>query len=460
MNKYRFSLNQGDKYFNIPIEVKFDTLGRNDLINEYKDEVLEQIINPIEDFEVTRYAHKTWIQNNQPKSSINYKFHFFDRSGDMSSISSVNSSVWVNDYVFTDNPNFTGTCFNDADIYYNTNSFKRSFFKLDLYDTKESETQQIYATIIIPTQQGTTRNSSTTPYTGSGPINGPTIPDIMPGDGDFGLSVIPERQNFVYAELMSFSDSYKATFTSCDSYILELYLEVGMYLNEMLPSIMAGNSFSINWQNTICYEFTSIDTLTLIPDPPLYTYIDDINDFQTNDCGCLPPASNSPTPTPSSTPPQPSNTPSPTPTPTPPNSPGTGGDVNPNSGGIGNPETSSLTTAPPNVKIKKPNFILDYLGDKEGYFIYWLKNPNYINIDTFYMSAKFFNAKTGQFIRMMNKRQNTLTKRFTFDKSKYFYYKVMLDYDNYEYEIRDTETDQRVGTDIYEIKWYEYVNPS
>jgi len=143
-----------------------------------------------------------------------------------------------------------------------------------------------------------------------------------------------------------------------------------------------------------------------------------------------------------------------------PDSPGTGGEVNPNPGGIGEPEVPSLTTAPPNVQIKKPNFILDYLGDKEGYFIYWLKNPNYINIDTFYMSAKFFNAKTGQFVRMMNKKQNSLTKRFTFDKSKYFYYKVMLDYDNYEYEIRNTETDQRVGTDIYEINWYEYVNPS
>ena len=57
------------------------------------------------------------------------------------------------------NPNFTGTCFNEAEIYYNANSFKRSFFKLDLYDTIDSETQQIYLTIIIPTQQGKTRLS-------------------------------------------------------------------------------------------------------------------------------------------------------------------------------------------------------------------------------------------------------------------------------------------------------------
>ena len=457
MNKYRFSINQNDKYFNIPIEVKFDTLGRNDLIDEYQEKVLEQVINPIEDFEVTRYAHKTWTQNNQPKSSINYKFHFFDRSGDMSSISSINSSVWVNDYVFTDNPNFTGTSFNDADIYYNANSFKRSFFKLDLYDTKDSETQQIYATIIIPTQQGTTRNSSTTPYTASGPINGPTLPEIVPDGGDFGLSLLDNSENLTTDtdELTTFYDSYLSTFTNCDGFNITKYIALEVYVDMEYPNT--------NYKITIggiCYNLTNIDNGLLIINPPLTDYISSINHLSVGTCGCPPPPSNTPTPTPSNTPPLPSTTPSPTPTPSPPNSPGVGGDVNPNPGGIGNPEVPSLTTAPPNVKIKKPNFILDYLGDKEGYFIYWLKNPNYINIDTFYMSAKFFNAKTGQFIRMMNKRQNLLTKRFTFDKSKYFYYKVMLDYDNYEYEIRNTETDQRVGIDIYEINWYEYVNPS
>jgi len=457
VNKYRFSINQNDKYFNIPIEVKFDTLGRNDLIDEYQEKVLEQVINPIEDFEVTRYAHKTWTQNNQPKSSINYKFHFFDRSGDMSSISSINSSVWVNDYVFTDNPNFTGTSFNDADIYYNANSFKRSFFKLDLYDTKDSETQQIYATIIIPTQQGTTRNSSTTPYTASGPINGPTLPEIVPDGGDFGLSLLDNSENLTTDtdELTTFYDSYLSTFTNCDGFNITKYIALEVYVDMEYPNT--------NYKITIggiCYNLTNIDNGLLIINPPLTDYISSINHLSVGTCGCPPPPSNTPTPTPSNTPPLPSTTPSPTPTPSPPNSPGVGGDVNPNPGGIGNPEVPSLTTAPPNVKIKKPNFILDYLGDKEGYFIYWLKNPNYINIDTFYMSAKFFNAKTGQFIRMMNKRQNLLTKRFTFDKSKYFYYKVMLDYDNYEYEIRNTETDQRVGIDIYEINWYEYVNPS
>ena len=42
------------------------------------------------------------------------------------------------------------------------------------------------------------------------------------------------------------------------------------------------------------------------------------------------------------------------------------------------------------VKINKPKFILDYVGDKEGFFLYWLKKRNFLDIKRFYMTAKFF----------------------------------------------------------------------
>ena len=121
------------------------------------------------------------------------------------------------------------------------------------------------------------------------------------------------------------------------------------------------------------------------------------------------------------------------------------------------------------VNVKKPKFKLDYTGaDKEGFFIYWLKERDYININEFYMTAKFFNGKTGQFIRMMNEPQSIFNgnDKFNFDKSQYFYYKVVLDYNNYEYEIYKElpQTNQppsllRVGNVSNPIKWYEYVNP-
>lgn len=461
MNKYRFNIKQNDRYLNIPIEIKTDMLGRDDLVDKYEEEVLQEVINPIEDFEVTRYAHKDWIKNNESQSSIEYEFYFYNRNTDIVNETSTSTSIYVNDYKFTENPNFSGECFTDAEIYYGVNSFKRSFFKLDLYDTADSETQQLYLSIIIPTQQGKTRSSDTDPIVSNPFVNGPTqSEDAPPGGYGSGLREIVEddNQSLEIDSNMIFNDSYKATFTSCNSFTIERYLEINMYLDDIQP---INNNVSINFQGT-CYELTSVDTQVVVEDPPLTEYIDSFNQFDIGDCGCIPP---SPTPTISTSPiiPQPSwpagPTPSVTPTPTiSPQTEGSGGDINDNPQGMGQGETSSPIVAPPNVQIRKPNFLLDFIGDKEGYFIYWLKNPNYINIDTFYMGAKFFNAKTGQFSRFLNKRQTSLSERFTFDKSKLFYYKVQLDTDNYVYEILNMETNQRVGTNA-EIKWYEYMNP-
>ena len=121
------------------------------------------------------------------------------------------------------------------------------------------------------------------------------------------------------------------------------------------------------------------------------------------------------------------------------------------------------------VSIKKPEFVLDYVGDKEGFFIYWLKKRNFLNINTFYMSAKFFNAKTGQFTTMMtgkgtnpleltNGPQALITgNKYGFDNTQFFYYTVKLDYPTQTYQVYNTYG-QRLGTNL-PIKWYEYVNP-
>ncbi len=124
--------------------------------------------------------------------------------------------------------------------------------------------------------------------------------------------------------------------------------------------------------------------------------------------------------------------------------------------------TASTSPYTPDVLIKKPKFKLDYVGDKEGFFIYWLRNRKYVDIDTFYMTAKFFDAKIGVFVKMMNKPQSSLpigSSRFTFSGSTYFYNKVVLDYDTKNYEVFDILSGLRIGTNsINSIKWYEYVN--
>ena len=120
--------------------------------------------------------------------------------------------------------------------------------------------------------------------------------------------------------------------------------------------------------------------------------------------------------------------------------------------------------------IKKPKFVLDYIGDKDGFFIYWLKKRTFLNIDTFYMSAKFYDAKVGQFKTMMTGRDsnpldltngpqyNLVGNKYAFDNTQYFYYTVKLNYRTLAYEVLNTYG-QRLGTNI-PIKWYEYVNPT
>jgi hypothetical protein len=121
--------------------------------------------------------------------------------------------------------------------------------------------------------------------------------------------------------------------------------------------------------------------------------------------------------------------------------------------------TSAVLNNTTPVTIKKPKYTLDYIGDKEGFFIYWLKKRDFLNINTFYMTAKFFDANTGQFIKMMRVKQSNLGGGTSFPPEEYFYYKVDLDYLTQTFKVFDFPTGNRVGGITNPIKWYEYVNP-
>ena len=79
------------------------------------------------------------------------------------------------------------------------------------------------------------------------------------------------------------------------------------------------------------------------------------------------------------------------------------------------------------------------------------------------MTAKFFDAKQGVFVKMMNRPQSTLSgvNKFNFNQSLYYYYKVILDYSDFTYRIFDinTGTDVLVGDSNNPINWYEFINP-
>lgn len=114
------------------------------------------------------------------------------------------------------------------------------------------------------------------------------------------------------------------------------------------------------------------------------------------------------------------------------------------------------------VNVNSPKFSLDYIGDIEGFFIYWLRNTKFLNISTFYVSAKFFNGKTGQFVKLVNTPQALIsgTNKFNLNQERYFYYKVVLNYNDFTYQVFDVNSGLRVGITGSPIKWFEYVNPS
>ena len=260
------------KQINIPVRLTWDYLGLDMAIEEYETEVITEAIGVGRDFEISRFAHAPDVTTNN--TEINYEFYFY----------SGGSTYDINNWKI----NYLGEGFTPQDLYYYTNNFSNSFFKLDFYDNTDEKKQTNYLTVIIPTQQG--------------------------------LKMTTPMQRII-------------------------------------------------------------------------------------------------------------------------------------------------------VDVRKPKFVLDYVGDKEGFFLYWLKKRNFLDIDTFYMSAKFYNAKTGQFTKLMTNNQTTTppikigpqanfalnSNQYLFDNNTLFYYTVNLDYKNQTYQVINS-LGQRIGTTV-PIKWYEYLNP-
>ena len=267
VNKYRLAFNPQvtELDFTIPVEQTWDLTGIDEGYQIFEQEAIKEVIN-FEDFETSRITHKSYTLNpsQQNLTAINYQFFFKD-------VNSPNGYVTTPSYL----PKFT-----NKQIYYYSNQFANSFWKLDLYDSPITQNQKNYITIILPVWQGG-------------------------------------------------------------------------------------------------FQRTTIGVET--------------------------------------------------------------------------------------VNIKTPDYRLDYVGDKEGFFIYWLKKKTFLDINTFYMSAKFFDGETGEFVRMVNQPQNTSAPN-TFNQEDFFYYKVIFESDTPKGEPKLYYVDSypgggRVGENGNPIKWYEYQNP-
>jgi len=123
-------------------------------------------------------------------------------------------------------------------------------------------------------------------------------------------------------------------------------------------------------------------------------------------------------------------------------------------------EQMPVTMQGENVLINKPVFSLDFVGDTDGFYIYWLKSREYIDLDQFYVSCKFYNAKTNEFVRLINRPQSLQNlNSYAVNNLYNFYYIYKLEYPTKEYVVYDMLTFERVGTTT-PIKWYEYIGPN
>ena len=109
--------------------------------------------------------------------------------------------------------------------------------------------------------------------------------------------------------------------------------------------------------------------------------------------------------------------------------------------------------------VPTPKFNLDPFENNDGYYIYWLKDDKFLDINEFYMSCKFYNGKTGVITSFLNQSQNTLPNPYTFAPETVFYYKVTLNRNDYTYTIFNTTTNLRVGTtENNGITFWQYIN--
>ena len=130
VNKIKIQLPENDKFVNIPIQMNWDFTGRDNAIEAYEEEVAKEIVGVANDFEVLRFAHDK--HSNSLNTYVDYQFYFY--SGVQSSVTASRSSNWINSYLYTNG-------FSTLEVYEFANSFRKSFFKLDFYDTNDESTQ-------------------------------------------------------------------------------------------------------------------------------------------------------------------------------------------------------------------------------------------------------------------------------------------------------------------------------
>jgi hypothetical protein len=124
VNKIKIFNRPSDKEITFPLDMNTDIYDRGDTITTEIDKIVEKVIGTPPDYELQRFSLGP---DPNGDTELNYEFYFNDNLSYLER-------------------------FTDGDVRFYSKRFAKSFFKLDLYDSPDSNSQKIYLTIILPTK--------------------------------------------------------------------------------------------------------------------------------------------------------------------------------------------------------------------------------------------------------------------------------------------------------------------
>ena len=130
VNNFKILKTNIDKGINIPINMNWDFLDREDSLNLYEEQIITEIIGEPENYETARFSYPY---------PFSYVFNF-KNSGD---------TDWVNSYVESGR-------FTQNQVLNKSNPFMKSFFKIDLYDSSNTRRRRNFLTVILNKKNDTT----------------------------------------------------------------------------------------------------------------------------------------------------------------------------------------------------------------------------------------------------------------------------------------------------------------
>jgi hypothetical protein len=352
VNKIKIRLPESPQEILVPLDMQWDLLNREDSIIEENKKIVKKVIGVPPNYELVRFSRR-------PIAGITeqiYQFYFYSASTDN----------WLNTYF---------TRFTQDDVRFQSNAYKKSFFKLDFYDKTEPQTQRIYLTVILGTYQ------SAIDFFATLGVDPPTLPCIQ--------------------YRISTSINYENSFTYIDC-----CGETQIWQRE--PGGVTTLDFCAPFDSTLTFNYSfegdPQPTETFVLNGDTYDVFNDLQIFELSDtCEC------------------------------------------------------DLEEAVPanSYIIYKPQFNLDHVGETEGYYLYWYEDPTLLNINEFYMKAKFFDGARGTYtVFTVYPQSNYGSTKYTVPNDD-FYVRVPLNYSNRSYEIIEIITNNVLTT----CPWYEYVNP-